>query len=1088
MAQEDPAPAPGLTPHLYAALSLAERAFHLRQAPPGWIGTRVNATRAATALAHWKSQQPFPSGDSFAKRLRLDGLTEEEMQAILGLPPELYTGLIESPPEWVQDLERLYFAPRPLEEELDPEFVHYAAQGSGGFLWAACPLVQEGLRRFRAQALRSPAEGIPFDPLTAERLTLPHLFRTLEKALDLTMVLELNVARVQGALEGETPEARFQSFCERLRRNDVQLSLLQEYPVLFRSLHTITMNWVDYSLELLGRLTNDWDQIRTSLAAREADPGTLISLAAGEGDTHRRGRTVAILEFSTGFKLVYKPHSQSVDLQFGAFLEWINQAGFETPFRILKVIDRGCYGWSGFVAQQPCSSRGEVERYYQRLGGYLAAFYVTRARDMHYENLLAAGEFPVPVDLETLFHDALIPETDDPGANAFQLSVMRVLLLPYRTDGSETFEGVDMSGFGGQSGQHFPAGMATSWEGVGTDEMRLVRSHTAPMQVAGNRPKLEGREVAGRDYLEPFVAGFRRVYRLIEERREELLATGGIFDRFAAVEVRFVARDTATYSGLLRTCQHPDLLRNALDVDQAFDLLWMAVAQQSYLPRLIPAELKDLRNRDVPVFTSRPDSRDLWSSEGDRIPQFFERPVLKLVREELNRLGDEDLARQESLIRRAIASADVGVLSLDNAPRALFLRSPLRGAQPGAIDLARAVGDMLCRDALENEFCASWIGITPVGARERATTLQPMSLRLYEGLSGCSLFLGWLAAITGDRSYEPIARKSLNLVRKLLDRGRAAGAPVRSLGAFSGLGGMIYTFAHLAALWDDTSLLDEAQTLAAEIPALIEADKTLDIIGGSAGAIAALEVLNGASASDRLLNTAVLCGERLLREQLPQSTGVGWKTQIAASQPLTGFSHGAAGMAWALLKLAAWSGDTRFRAAAEAAIAYERSTFAPAEGNWPDYRTWPGEDPSTPQFMAAWCHGAPGIGLARIDSLQYMDDRETREEIRIALRKTVESDFGTNHCLCHGDLGNLDILLHAAQRGDDYWWNKAGKRLATETIAAIADHGYLFGAQTSLASPGLMTGLAGIGYGMLRLAHPERVPSVLVLGHSAKTL
>ena len=30
-------------------------------------------------------------------------------------------------------------------------------------------------------------------------------------------------------------------------------------------------------------------------------------------------------------------------------------------------------------------------------------------------------------------------------------------------------------------------------------------------------------------------------------------------------------------------------------------------------------------------------------------------------------------------------------------------------------------------------------------------------------------------------------------------------------------------------------------------------------------------------------------------------------------------------------------------------------------------------------------------------------------------------------------------------------------------------------------SPGLMTGLAGIGYGLLRLAEPTRMPSVLVL-------
>jgi type 2 lantibiotic biosynthesis protein LanM len=1078
MTQEALAPAFGLTEHLYSALSLAERASYLRQAGEGWSGSNADTSRAAATRDRW--EKSFLSGDSFEKRLCLDGLTKEDLLAILGLPPEVYSELNASPPDWVRELEQLYLTPRPLDD--DPEFLRYAEEGTNGLLWIAYPLFQEGLRRLREGAGRLPAEGVPFDPVTAERLVLPHLFKTLKGALGLVMVLELNVARLQGVLRGETPEERFHSFCDRLRQMDVQLSIAREYPVLFRSLHIITMNWVDSSLELLERLSKDWDLIQASLAAG-AEPGSLTSIAAGAGDTHRRGRTVTILEFSTGFKLVYKPHSQSVDVHFGEFLEWVNQAGFETPFRILKIIDRGCYGWSEFVAHQPCSNRGEVERFYQRLGGYLAAFYVTRARDMHFANLLAAGEFSVPVDLETLFHDPVVAETDDPAINAFHLSVMGVLLLPQRIYGSETYEGLDMSGFGAKSGQHFPVGRASSWEGAGTDEMRLVRNKTAPLEVVGNRPKLEGQDVAAGEYVEAFVTGFQWVYRLIEERRDELQATGGMLDRFGEDEVRFVARSTAAYVVLLRTCEHPDLLRNAIDRDQVLDGLWLGAAQQAHLTRLIPAELRDLQNGDVPVFTSRPNSRDLWTSEGERIPEVFEQSALALVREGLNRLGEEDLARQESFIRTAIASAGEGALSRDYAPPPRKLRL---ADQREAIDLARAVGDMLCRDALENEFGASWIGITPMGARERSTSLQPLGLRLNNGLSGCSLFLAHLAAVTGDKSYERIARKALTLVRRSLDRKRAGGVPIRSLGAFSGVGGIIYTLAHLAVLWEDAALIDEAKALAADVPALIEADKALDVVGGSAGAIAALEVLNRISPSDHLLSAAVLCGERLLQQQQPQGRGVGWTTEIDSSQPLTGFSHGAAGIAWALLKLAAWCGDPRFRTAAESAIAYERSTFVAEEANWPDYRTFAGEDQSDPRFMVAWCHGAPGIGLARIDSLQYMDDRETREEIRIALRKTVESDFGRNHCLCHGDLGNLDVLLYAAQRVDDSWWNEAGKRLASETLAEIAERGCLCGMQTSLASPGLMIGLAGIGYGLLRLACPERVPSVLVLAPPAQ--
>src|SRR5271169_5614220 len=253
MAQEAPAPAFGLTEHLYAALSLAERASYLRQAGKGWTGSKADTSRAAALLDRWKSQKPFPAGDYFEKRLRLDGLTEKDLLAILELPPEVYSEMIASPPDWVRELERLYLTPRHLDDV--PEFLRYAEEGTNGFLWIAYPLIQEGLRRFREGAGRLPAESVPFDKVTAERLVLPHLFKILSGALDFVMALELNVARLQGVLKGETPEERFQSFCGRLRQMDVQLSIAQEYPVLLRSLYIATLNWVESSLELLERLS-----------------------------------------------------------------------------------------------------------------------------------------------------------------------------------------------------------------------------------------------------------------------------------------------------------------------------------------------------------------------------------------------------------------------------------------------------------------------------------------------------------------------------------------------------------------------------------------------------------------------------------------------------------------------------------------------------------------------------------------------------------------------------------------------------------------------------------------------------------------
>ena len=72
--------------------------------------------------------------------------------------------------------------------------------------------------------------------------------------------------------------------------------------------------------------------------------------------------------------------------------------------------------------------------------------------------------------------------------------------------------------------------------------------------------------------------------------------------------------------------------------------------------------------------------------------------------------------------------------------------------------------------------------------------------------------------------------------------------------------------------------------------------------------------------------------------------------------------------------------------------------------------------------MTAWCHGAPGIGLARLCSLQHLDDAAIRAEIGTALQTTLAQGFGGNHSLCHGDLGNLELLLQASEMLDDPQW------------------------------------------------------------------
>ena len=51
-----------------------------------------------------------------------------------------------------------------------------------------------------------------------------------------------------------------------------------------------------------------------------------------------------------------------------------------------------------------CASEEEIRRYYRRTGHLLCLVYALNGSDFHYENLIADGEHPVPIDLETICH------------------------------------------------------------------------------------------------------------------------------------------------------------------------------------------------------------------------------------------------------------------------------------------------------------------------------------------------------------------------------------------------------------------------------------------------------------------------------------------------------------------------------------------------------------------------------------------------------------------------------------------------------------------------------------------------------------
>lgn len=1027
----------------------------------------IDALQGERRLGVWNREAPFDRDDYFELRLRDDGMDRERLRDLLGQTGDPEILLDDELPAWARTLAEC-FSPEALRSEPLASPVHWRSLPSYSFWVVVEPICRHAARRLltRLEGLAGPLSPLPAEPDPLLKLIVESLPFELLNWPMATMVLELNVARLRGELTSEEPRGRFEQFLGRLSQPERVLALFEEYPVLARQLVNMAEVWSRSVFEVLSRLCRDWPAITATFAGAQPDD-RVSHLHIGAGDRHRGGRSVAILGFRSGWRLVYKPRSLALDLLFQELLQKVDgwAGDGHLPFRRLAVLDRDSHGWVEHVATQNCASEDEVQRFYRRQGGYLALLYTLRATDIHYENVIASGEHPVIVDLESLLQPGS-PNDDLVLADDFlRDSIVQVGLLPVRNWANESSAGLDVSGLGGPGGQ-LPPRPEPYWANRGTDEMHLDRKMQEIRVKTRHRPVIGDRTPPATDYVDAIVAGFASVYGVLASHREDLLAADGVFARMFRQPVRILLRPTSVYGLMLRESFHPDFLRDSLDRDRFFDKLWKQVPQRPFLRRVIRYEQEALHRGDVPLFAARPDSVDLILDSDEVLPDFFTRSGAQAIAERLQGFSPADLRQQIWFIRASIA-----ILSTASAEGAAARRPRSRAAatfsREAALAKALEVGRALRDSAAEGESSVRWLGLQPTP--QRAIRIARLGSNLYGGQAGVTLFLGYLAAVGGDPGFRELAEKSC---ATLLQELAADPETSSRVGAFEGLAGILYALHHLERLWDRPVYRAEAGRLLQSLAGLVENDPNFDLMGGSAGAILVLADRCRAGEKE-LLPLIERCGSRLLGQAGAQAQGVGWITTREAREPLAGFSHGNAGIAAALFAAAELTGRADFLDTARAALSYERSLYSADHGNWPDLRS------ARDAFdQINWCHGAPGIGYSRALVSRRFPAPDLEAELRVAVRTTLERGFGRSHCLCHGDLGNLDFLLVAAPLLPDLELRRDVERLAAETVADIEANGFRCGLPMGVETPGLMVGLAGIGFGLLRLAAPERVPSL----------
>jgi lantibiotic modifying enzyme len=801
----------------------------------------------------------------------------------------------------------------------------------------------------------------------------------------------------------------YSAFIRRLWNGGWQ-DLFNRYPVLARLVQQTVDLKIEENRELHARLEADLAALRATFGP---DLDRVARVRGGLSDPHRGLRSVKIVEFASGAKIVYKPKSLALDLAWNGLLDWINTRGsfdLKTP----RVLDCGTYGWTEFITHVDAADVDAVKRFYRRAGALLALLYLVRASDCHYENLIACGEHPVLIDTETLLQPQL--HTDRRSAH----SVLECGLLPNR----ETARGEVVRSGGLDNASLGSTATRLSWSHVNTDRMSYGKRSRIDFSNA-NVPLLHGRAVQVERYAEDVVAGFRQTYRVLLAHRDELLSAASPLAIFRSMEPRFLMRNTREYGLLLRCAILPEFLRSEREYQARIRALLEKLGGSGLGPAdhaIAEAEAAALDSLDVPLFTVRADSTSLFDGQIE-IPDAMAALAFDEVQDVIFNLSEEDLARQVSDIRSSFRSA-AGIWAEQSWSSERF------------IDDARRLASRVLQTAEQ----------------------QPLEHGLYDGRGGVAFFLAALHHITGEAQYARESLAILNPTRRALAGGDLH---LDDIGGGTGWGSIIYSLARAGEWLDDRAVQEEAVRAARRIDArAIQADRHFDVMSGAAGAIL------GLLAIDDVTRAAACASHVIAHQQAQPEGGAAWQGPCA--KPATGFAHGAAGIAYALLRLHQRRTDERLAEAARNALAYERANFSAAEGNWLDVRSL--SDRGRPRYGNSWCHGAPGIGLARAGAIGISDRIDVTGDIGLAL-DCVERDAPPPFDdLCCGKLGGIELMLRASQaltRPDL-------AEIACRRAAALADQA------DRLAHPGLFGGLAGAGYELLRLAAPSRLPSVLL--------
>lgn len=852
-------------------------------------------------------------------------------------------------------------------------------------------------------------------------------------------------------------------------KGELLYNCFNKFPELERIFVTLSQQYIQYFSKLLKRLFSDEKEIIKYFDIL----GNPISVKWPLGDFHNDGETHAIITYSCEVKIVYKVKNPAGNLIFENIIKKIVRENYKLPFLFPKRLIKNNYYWEEYIEHISTDNEQKLESFYETIGKYLAIFYVLGISDIIRDNIIANDGIPVFIDIECLLKPVLKASNRDvfPSADKFlKESVIGTGLLPFWTPNKSSDAGTNFGGIS-QTEIYVPK-QHLYFGNNGKIVYEIENLPKSSTHIPFRHEKLNTKIICSK-----ISNGFIDTCCFLMTHKKWIIdyIRNLIYD--FNINSRILMRHTSVYNIILKESLHPDYLKNSRKRKRFLNYLDNSYDEVCFPQELIEIEKKELENLNIPVFYSKPHNKTVFHKE--KHFDIIQNSGFDSMIKRLKCLSSKTIKEQNTLIEKSMACFEVISSSFDNSEKKTHNFIEKKGNDSYFVKkYVIRLAEKMLQDSLWIDKSWQWIDIG-VG-RAGQWEVSPKKHGIYDGLDGLGLFYLYLYDTTKIKRFKKVAE---SILKKSLFAFNHFD-PSKSYHLFSPFN---FPFSTLYFYWHYQNVTGERGF--ADIDELLE-EKLIPFVRNHVCAESYLDVANGCSGlliflldyyNYRKLKSLELpihlIVQHLLKSAIRTSKGITWQSK--KFKKLVGFAHGNAGFLYSLSKYYGTFGytnnDIEFL---KGIIHYNDSYFSNYQYGWKDLR-YREETIAAP----SWCHGSSGILLAYLEAQNQLSLKFDIDWNKIS-NAIIQSGFkSSSHCLCHGMLGNAEVLIAVG----DYTNNPNLKVFVKEKILyEMQKNQNEFNWRTGFtngkfALNGLFLGTSGIAYNLLKIFVNQNLPSLLVL-------